>query len=231
MRSIALFLFALLLFSLFLSSNMSAETWKITSLNWQPYSGAKLGNQGNSVQILRSLLEKKGIKLLVEFYPWKRAQHKAGSEGYVGYFPAWPEEVAEGFVASPPIDKSELGVLTRTDQDISYESMNSLFKKYRVGIVWTYVYPDKIVTAVQKHPRHVDKSSNETALMKKLSVGRIDVALTDPNVMLFLAGKKDIDNIKALDETIREKPLLLAFRDDPQNLKKLELLKKLLKSK
>jgi polar amino acid transport system substrate-binding protein len=31
------------------------EVWKITSLNWEPYSGAELINQGNSVQKLREL--------------------------------------------------------------------------------------------------------------------------------------------------------------------------------
>ncbi len=37
------------------------EVWVITSLNWQPYSGAALANQGNSIQRLRELLKKDNI--------------------------------------------------------------------------------------------------------------------------------------------------------------------------
>lgn len=44
------------------------EVWKITSLDWQPYSGADMATQGNSIQKLRELLKKEGITLQVDFF-------------------------------------------------------------------------------------------------------------------------------------------------------------------
>ena len=72
------------------------EVWVITSLNWQPYSGAEIMNQGNSIQKLRSILKKEKIELLVEFHPWKRSQAKAKSKEYIGYFePYFDIEIME----------------------------------------------------------------------------------------------------------------------------------------
>lgn len=208
-------------------TSYAEETWKITSLDWQPYSGSELTNQGNSVQMLRELLSKEGIKLLVEFYPWKRAQKLAQKDGYVGFFPAWPEEVGSGFVASPPIDWSTINVLKRTKDTITFSSIDELFKNNRVGIVKTYVYPKAINDAMAKYPKNVDKSPSEVSLVKKLSMERIKVAITDPNVMLYLANKEGIDNIEA-DKEIMKKELVIAFRKGKDNEKRLTLLKKIL---
>ncbi|MCP4345560.1 MAG: transporter substrate-binding domain-containing protein [Desulfobacterales bacterium] len=206
------------------------EIWKITSLNWEPYSGAEMTTQGNSVQKLRELLKKEGIRLIVEFYPWKRAQHKAKEKEYVGYFPAWPEEVAEGFTASPPVDWSEVGILKNSGSSVSFKSIDDLFKKYRVGIVKTYVYPALITDAMKKYPEHADGAPDELSLLKKLSKGRHSVAITDPNVMMYLAGKNGIDNVEPA-EVIMKKELVLAFRNDEDNRSRIDLLKKLLKEK
>ncbi|BCS96555.1 ABC transporter [Desulfoluna limicola] len=203
------------------------ETWTITSLNWEPYSGAELTNQGNSIQRLRELLRKEGIRLNVEFYPWTRAQAKAKSNKYVGYYPAWPEEVGTSFVASPPVDWSEVGILKHSPASVSFESIDELFQKYTVGVVKTYKYPSLISDAMEKYPDHVDGAPNEMSLLKKLSKGRHVVAITDPNVMMYLAEKEGINNIETI-KVLMEKELVIAFRNDKENRKRLELLKKLL---
>ena len=47
--------------------DLNAETWRITSLDWQPYSGSDLANHGKSVEKLRGLLKKESIELIVDF--------------------------------------------------------------------------------------------------------------------------------------------------------------------
>lgn len=204
------------------------ETWTITSLNWEPYSGAELTNQGNSIQRLRELLRKEGIRLNVEFYPWTRAQAKALSETYVGYYPAWPEEVGASFIASPPVDWSEVGILKHSPASVSFTSIDELFQKYTVGVVKTYTYPPLISAAMEKYPDHVDGAPNELSLLKKLSKGRHLVAITDPNVMIYLAEKEGINNIEVV-KVLMQKELVVAFRDDKENRKRHELLKRVLK--
>jgi len=219
----------LILFTMSVYSN-AEETWKITSLNWEPYSGDTLTSQGNSIQKFRELLRQNGIRLLVEFYPWLRAQKKAKTKEFVGYFPAWPEEVAEGFIASPPVDWSEVGLMKKSDENITFKSIDDLVKKYKVGIVKTYIYPKEIADALKKYPNHADGSPNELSLLKKLGKGRIKVAVTDPNVMLHLATKEGIDNIELI-KVVMKKELVVALRNDDENKSRINLLKKLLKTK
>jgi polar amino acid transport system substrate-binding protein len=219
----------LILFTMSVYSN-AEETWKITSLNWEPYSGDTLTSQGNSIQKFRELLRQNGIRLLVEFYPWLRAQKKAKTKEYVGYFPAWPEEVAEGFIASLPVDWSEVGLMKKSDENITFKSIDDLVKKYKVGIVKTYIYPQEIADALKKYPKHADGSPNELSLLKKLGKGRIKVAVTDPNVMLYLAAKEGIDNIELI-KVVMKKELVVALRNDDENKSRINLLKKLLKAK
>jgi polar amino acid transport system substrate-binding protein len=203
------------------------EVWVITSLNWQPYSGAEIMNQGNSIQKLRSILKKEKIELLVEFHPWKRSQAKAKSKEYIGYFPAWPEEVYEGFIASRVIDWSDIAVMKQSNNSVVFKDIDELFQKYKVGVVRTYTYPKAIEDAMKKYPHNVDSTMSEVSLLKKLSSGRHPVAITDPNVMKYLAEKEGIANIE-LVKHITKKELVLALRDDADNKPRIALLKKLL---
>lgn len=226
MKKIVMLISAFLLVASFAIGAQAGEVWKITSLDWQPYSGSDMSSQGNSIQKLRDLLQKEGIELKVEFYPWTRAQKLAKTADYVGYFPAWPEEVTEGFMASEPVDWSEIGVLTYKGSGLQWKSVDALFSEM-VGLVGTYTYPKDITAAAAKNPANVDKASNEVALMKKLSGKRFRAAITDPAVMLYLASKEGVDNIESL-KVLEKKALVMAFRDGADNKKRMELLKKLL---
>jgi len=217
---------ALMLSILMVTTASAGEIWKITSLDWQPYSDSKSPTQGNSIQKLRTLLKKADIDLIVEFYPWARAQEIAKQNGYVGYFPAWPEEVGEGFIASPAVDWSEVGVMTYIGSGLEWTSLEKLFKS-KVGLVSSYEYPEEIDKLAFSRPRNVDPTPNEMALLKKLSAARIDAAITDPTVMFYLAEEVGIDNIKVL-KVLRKSALVVAFRNDAKNLEKMKVLEGLL---
>lgn len=226
MRQLNKSLCILALSILFATTAMAGSTWKITSLDWQPYSDSTMPSQGNSIQKLRNLLKKEGIDLVVEFYPWARAQEIARQDGYVGYYPAWPEEVAEGFTASLPVDWSEIGVLTHVHSGVKWTSLEALFE-HKVGLVSTYKYPETITKLTKTKPQNVDLTPSELSLLRKLSVKRIKAAITDPTVMHYLAAREGIDNIMTL-KRLKKMPLVLAFKTTPENMKRVELLNKLL---
>ncbi|MEC8428251.1 MAG: hypothetical protein VXZ35_07490, partial [Pseudomonadota bacterium] len=174
----------------------SQPVWRMASLNWQPYAGAELVDQGSAVQKLRQVLAGADITLHVEFFPWKRAQELAKTDDYLGYFPAWPEEVYPGFIASDAVAWSQVGVLKKSGTEVSYSDVDDLFMKYRVGVVSTYTYPNVVAAAMQKYPQHVDGSMSEILLVRKLCGGRHPVAITDPRVMMYLAAQENITNIE-----------------------------------
>ena len=88
MKHFNVIIFILLLSFTLGTAARAGEVWRITSLDWQPYSDSQSSTLGKSVEKLRSLLKNEGIDLIVEFYPWARAQDIAQQDGYVGYFPA-----------------------------------------------------------------------------------------------------------------------------------------------
>ncbi len=164
----------------------AAEKWTITSLDWQPYSGKNLPDQGKSIVKLRQALQLNSIKLEVKFLPWARAKAMATQPGYIGYFPAWPEEVNEGFIASPPVDWSQIAIMSRGERTIPAD-LDSLFSTHIVGLIRSYVYPKEIEEAANRHKNNVDEAPDENSLVKKLARGRCDIAITDPAVMKYYA--------------------------------------------
>lgn len=71
-------------------------------------------------------------------------------------FPAWPEEVAEGFIASSIVDWSEVGLMKHKGVNLKSDKVDELILNHRLGIVKTYVYPDIIANG---HPSYDTKSS------------------------------------------------------------------------
>lgn len=217
-----------MLLSAFLTTHAAAgEVWKITSLDWPPYAGSTMALQGDSIRKLRNLLRTRNIQLVVEFYPWARAQFVAQQEGYLGYFPAWPEEVRQGFTASAPVSWSEIAVLVRSDSRLEWKDLPTLFDR-RVGLVFSYIYPESVTLMARERSENVDFSPNDLALLRKLEGGRFEAAITDPAVMLHMAEQEGIENIRVLT-SLGAHPLVLAVRNTPENLKRLELLTTLLR--
>ncbi|NDV24627.1 transporter substrate-binding domain-containing protein [Desulfovibrio sp. JC022] len=204
------------------SPTQAAEKWTITSLDWEPYSGKKLPDHGKSIVKLRQALQLNGIILEVNFLPWARAKAMATQPGYVGYFPAWPEEVNEGFIASPPVDWSEIAIMSLGERTIPAD-LDSLFSTHIVGLIRSYTYPKEIEEAASRHKNNVDEAPDENSLVRKLARGRCDVAITDPAVMKYYAEQNNIEDIVALKH-ICKIPLVLAIKNSAQSKRVLEIL-------
>lgn len=227
-KTIILLIILFSLNSAFSQFHPQGTVWKITSLDWQPYSGEKLAGQGHAIQKLRKILEKRGIRLVVEFYPWRRAQKRALSKEYIGYFPAWPEEVSPGFTKSLPVDWSKISFLKKQEKQVRFQSLEELLQKYRVGIVKTYNYPVTITKLLRKYSHNVIFAPNEKSLLLMLSKDRFAVGITDPRVMKFLADQQGIKSIESI-KIIMKKELVVAVRNGLDNAEHLKILNQLLK--
>lgn len=210
------------------SQARSEEVWKIASLNWEPYSSARMTTQGNTIQKLRMLLKQRNITLLVDFYPWERAKRIAREDDYIGYFPAWPEEVLDGFIASPAIDWSWIAVLKQADVDLEYQSLEELYSNYKVGLISSYVYPEEIIYPARDSLDNIVYAPNENSLLKMLIAGRQHCAITDPNVMTYLSERDGIGQIEVV-ETLMKKELVIALREDERTQARIKLLDELLR--
>lgn len=206
-----------------LNAQSANEVWRITSLDWQPYSGSRMTNEGNLVQRLRLLLKQRNIDLVVEFYPWKRAQSIAKGNDYLGYFPAWPEEVYQGFVASNPIGYSDIGLVKLQKSPIQFTSMKHAFAHNKVGIIRTYTYPKSIEELVRMHASNVTTTTSELMLFKMLISERFELAITDPLVLQYMAEKEGTFALETIHQ-IAKHPLVIAVNDIAANQSKLALI-------
>lgn len=220
------FILALILALTIVSPAVAGEKWKITSLAWEPYSGHDLSHQGKSIEKLRKALQACDVELVVEFFPWARAKATATQPGYIGYFPAWPEEVKEGFIASPPVDSSKIAIMSQGKRNIP-KDLDSIFATNIVGLIKNYTYPEEIEKVAKRHKRNIDAAPDENSLVRKLIRGRCDLAITDPAVMKYYAQKNGLKNIVILKE-LSTNPLVLAIRKSEQSEHILKILTKAL---
>lgn len=213
---------------LMLPAGLKAETWKIASAEFPPYSGPDLPGQGIAISALRKVLESKGIKVEVEFYPWGRSKRIAARSDFVGFFPAWPEEVRENFMPSKGIVESKVGLLYMKERPPKWKNMEELFRDYQICLIQNYRFSDEVEAAAQRYPHNVVSAPHEENLVKMMSLGRVKAAITDIRVMLHYADLLGIDNMEFSPRSVEYKRLVLAFSDRQDNYARLELLDSLL---
>ena len=194
-------------------SGTTAETWNLTALEWPPFAGSEMSDGGSTTIGIRDALAKKGIEVTVTYLPWKRAIESVKQGKFDAAFPAWPEEVTEGLVGSEAVNHSRIAVIHRVGEEINFTTVDDLFKNYRVGYVSTYVYPNNIQDAITKYPTQAEKSPDETSLMKKLQRKRMDVVLSDPDIMQYISEREGIDGLVAHKRILEKKDLVVMFRD------------------
>ena len=225
---IASLVIAALLLSWCKAGAQARQVWRITSLEWEPYASSRMNNGGNAIQSLRNVLRRCNIELQVEFYPWRRAQEIARSSDYLGYFPAWPEEVRSGFVQSHPVTSSNLAVMGLSDSEVAPDDLSQLFERYRVGVVNSYTYPANVHALMQQYAANTDSgATSDLSLLKMLVAKRFDLAITDPTVLQYLADKEGAGELKII-KLLPDLPLVIALRSAPDNQPRIELIKRLL---
>ncbi len=202
MRSARNFLLSLLLSAGFFVPAQAAETWKVASLEWPPFSGAKLPDGGTGVKALRDALKSQGITLQVEYFPWSRAMATAAKPDWVGFFPAWPADVtsqSEAFGATPALFRSPIVIAEHKEAPLTLHGLKDL-KGKRVGTVQDYGYPQEFLDLDQQKFFKSDPAVDDLTGLKKLALKRVDGMVIDINVMKFLQKtelKADADKIAA----------------------------------
>ena len=92
-------------------------------------------------------------------------------------------------------------MLKLKEEIVTFDSIEQLFEKYWVGVIGSYIYPKEISDAMIKYHQHVTCSKWITA-SKKLAKGRGKAAITDPNVMFYLAEKEGISALLLLTQKL-----------------------------
>jgi len=185
------FLIKLLIsYSLLISglSYANEKTIHLTSLEWPPYAGASLPQQGISIAVAREAFAAMGYELEVTFFPWSRTVTLAKREDskFIGYFPEYfSAQTSKDFIYSDQMGSSPLGFAERKNQSISWTKLDQL-TPYRIGIVQDYINTKEFDAMIDSQSLKISSTINDAANLKKLMSQRIDLAVIDKNVMHYL---------------------------------------------
>lgn len=192
-----------------LHSNANSETFRLTSLEWPPYSGDILANQGASVLVAKLAFKAMGYELKVDIYPWLRAV-KLGLDDpqYLGYFPEYYSASLEQDKCnfSSNIGISPLGFAEHKSNPIEWNSLKDL-KQYKIATVAGYVNTDEFDRMAANQELDVQPAVNDIININKVFNGRVEAAVIDPRVMSYYLST-DVSLAKAKHELQFNKQLL-----------------------
>ncbi len=176
--------FALLII---LSNSIKADTLTLTSLEWPPYSGKALPEQGASVAVVKAAVESMGHTLKVEFYPWSRTVHLAKTDTNIaGYFPEYKFE-SNDILFSNKIGTGPLGLVENKASPVTWSTLSDL-KAYKIGVVRGYVNTADFDSMVASGKIQADAAKSDELNLKKVATKRVRLAVIDSNVLKYLTS-------------------------------------------
>ncbi len=193
----------ILLFLLIITVSLfSEQKIVLSSLDWEPYIGASLPNQGFVAEIVREAFKREGYTVEIQFYPWARTVDMAKKGQVNGYFPEYyAKEIEDYAYFSKPFLGGPVVLFKRKADKISYAKLEDL-KPYRIGVVRGYVNEEAFDKAGFLKKEEV---TEDIGNISKLLNNRIDLFAADKYVGQYLINKNFSDKAKLID--IVEKPL------------------------
>ncbi|MGB0935340.1 MAG: substrate-binding periplasmic protein [Alphaproteobacteria bacterium] len=198
---------------------------KLYSLNWKPYTGKNLYENGLSAYVVRKAFEAVGYELIIEFYPWKRTLANARENiSFHGYFPAYfNKEREKEFIFSEAFGNSPLGFVENVAQPISWNSLDDL-QEHLIGTVTEYANTPEFDEKVTNDVLNTDEASGDKQNILKVAHGRLPLAVIDKHVLSYLVEndlrKRDIGHLVQFnDKTLADKSLYICFKKSPEGEK------------
>ncbi|HLP02408.1 MAG TPA: transporter substrate-binding domain-containing protein [Opitutaceae bacterium] len=187
------------------------KTVKLVTLDWEPYIGASLPQQGFVAQIVKAAYQTQGYEVVIEFQPWARAVAAAKDGIYDGLFPEYFDETRlADFVYSAPFPGGPVGFVKRKDNPITFTTLEAL-KPYSIGVVRGYVNEAKFDQATFLKKQEAD---DDAMNLRKLAAKRLDLAVIDKYVAQYLLAHELsalADALEFVEPPLEAKSLYIAF--------------------
>lgn len=203
------------------SAQAEVKRVKLTSLEWPPYTGQALPEQGATAAVARAAFAAMGYELVIDFYPWSRAlllARKPDSD-YVGYFPEYyAESLKADFILSAPIGHGPLGFVERTDDPQPWTQLTDL-RHITIGTVQDYINTEEFDRLAAEGTLRVELANDDSANLRKVAGQRLRLAVIDRYVMDYLlehdAGLADVHDLVQFNaRMLEDKQLYICFRKD-----------------
>jgi polar amino acid transport system substrate-binding protein len=154
----------------------SADTLKIAAIDWEPYAGKALKDNGFCAVIATEAFRRAGCQVGIDFMPWGMAIEQAGKGDYDAVFPVhFFEEIARDFIYSNVLSSSVLVFYRAASPAVSYRTLADL-SPFRVGVVRGCMVNDEFDNAAWL--RKLEAACDEENLGRLLR-GEVDLIVID----------------------------------------------------
>jgi len=190
---------------------MAEKTVTFATLDWEPYIGEKLPDQGYVASLVKEAYKVSGYTVKMEFMPWARVVAMATDGKYDGYLPEYyAESLKDNFLVSEPFPGGPLGFFKRTSDTIKYQTLEDL-KPYKIGVVRGYVNTEEFDKAdfLKK-----ETANDDITNLRKLVGNRLELIVGDKFVGTYLM-KQDMPDkageVEFISPVLEEKSLYLCI--------------------
>ena len=192
----------------------------LTSLEWEPYIGSKLPDQGYVAALIRAAFAEQGMTVEIEIYPWARALHLARTGAADGLTPEYFNTSREKeFEFSAPFPGGPIVLYKRRGDAIAFstdpvknqDAALRALKAKRFGVVRGYLNTPAFDAASYLIK---DEGNDDATNLRKLVYGRIDLAVIDRRVAEYLIRTQYPDyanKIEPMTPALADIPLYIAF--------------------
>lgn len=183
----------------------------VATLNWAPYIGEDLPDNGFGAVILREVFHRAGYQATFHFMPWVRAlkETEVGIYDAVG-FAYRSAEREKKYLISDAFAESRLGFARIRGSRVAFDSLRDL-GPYRIGVVRGFVNTPEFDALKSLNKEQV---KTERMNIKKLINGRVDLILIDRFILghlieVHFSGRAA--DVEFLDPPLTVHPLHLMF--------------------
>ena len=165
----------------------AANVLHLASLEWLPYAGPGLADDGLAGTIAAAAARQFGYALRVDYFPWKRAMQMGAEDAdFSGYFPAYyTEERARTCYFSAPMGRSRIGLAYLRGEPLQWERLSDL-EGLRIGVVTGYSNGKEFDALAAQGKLLLDASPGDAINLRKLLAGRVRAAVIDKSVLRYL---------------------------------------------
>ncbi|MGM0609050.1 MAG: substrate-binding periplasmic protein [Candidatus Muiribacteriota bacterium] len=170
-----------------------SETITLATLNWEPFYGESLSEQGFFTALSREAFKRAGYNLKVEFLPWKRALEMAREGKYDGNLGAYfSNDRADTFYFTDPIAQNEEAFIQNKGRGIKFKNLEYL-KQFKIGALRGGAQTAEL----REKGFDFEVVSDDILNIKKLHAQRVDLILMGKQQFLYLLEtNKQLKNYK-----------------------------------
>ncbi|MGB5518367.1 MAG: transporter substrate-binding domain-containing protein [Gammaproteobacteria bacterium] len=167
----------------------------VTASFWSPYVNHELPDNGFAVNLVMTALERAGYKPSFEMQQWPNDLEGTQQGRYDVIASIWyTKERTRELVFSQPIIENRVKLMVRTDSNIQIPNPREM-KGYRVGVVEDYAYTQG---AYADLPVDFVKMDTVEENLQQLLAGKIDIAVADERVALYVMNNRIPGSIKQI---------------------------------